>query len=186
MSPSLYFWIASASRFVIPLPFPFTSPLALPCAVIWSGSFPLMPNLLGFAIDCMISTASATDTTSSQFASPARVTAIPVSVVVVLSVGSEVEEVVVVVSEDVVVAVVVVVVVSVSGVFTTAESSVREKICKRRVPVDSDLVCGIAFGIINKALCSGKTVAVSLSSAVFEVLVNTACEHTLHSMADSH
>ena len=62
MIPSLYFWIARASLFVIPSPLPDTSAFALPCAE--------REYLFGFATACMIVTASAIFTTPSLLASP--------------------------------------------------------------------------------------------------------------------
>jgi len=66
ISPSINFWIASASPFVIPSPTLEQSALALPCSEIW--------NFDGFESDCMIRTASEISTVPSQLASPRTVT----------------------------------------------------------------------------------------------------------------
>ena len=55
-----------------------------------------------------------------------------------------------------------------------------------RVPVNGDLIGGIALGIINVALSRCCIYAVSLGSVVFLVGVDTADEHTLHSLACNH
>ena len=61
-----------------------------------------------------------------------------------------------------------------------------KEVCKGRVPVDSYLVCGIALRVVDVALGCGGFLAVSLCSAVLEVLVHAAYQHTGHSLAGSH
>ena len=100
-----------ASFEVRPLAVVSTSAFFSPFSVMCLLSLPLMPYLLGFARDCMISTASDISISPSQFASPYFMSA---------GVGAVDEAVVAEVVEEVVLAVVVAVVVV---VVTTEDSS---------------------------------------------------------------
>ena len=57
---------------------------------------------------------------------------------------------------------------------------------QRRVPVNCDLVGGVAFRIVHIPLCGGKILAICLCCGILQILVDAAYQHTGHSLANCH